>query len=176
MPIVAPRNAIDSRCPCFPSRSRTYYSSAIVDLHLRIDADLTGTIEIDLHADTDTASTAAHLDCRRLSYDEIGGEGFNASRHRWRQTLKQETLEALQRLLPSGCLATPSSALRGLDGTALTLTIGRGANAVQYSWGSRPPAEWECLREIVRLLVTSAGVAADVDLYPASPPGESHTA
>ena len=64
-------------------------SVAIVDLHLRIDADLPGTIEIELHANTDTASTVAHLDCRRLSYEEIGGEGFNASRHRSQQRLKQ---------------------------------------------------------------------------------------
>lgn len=147
-----------------------------MDLHLRIDADLAGTIEIDLHADTDTASTAAQVDCRRLSYEEIGGEGFNVSRHRSRQTLKQETLDELQRLLPSGRLATPSNALCGLDGTTLTLTIGRGANAVEYSWCSPPPAEWECLREIVRLLVTTAGVAAHVELYPVSPPGDSDTA
>ena len=146
-----------------------------MDLHLRIDADLVGTIEINLHADTDAASTAAHLDCRRLSYEEIGGEGFNASRHRWRQTLEQETLDALQRLLPSGRLATPPNARCGLDGTTVTLTIGRGANAVEYSWGSRPPAEWECLREIVRRLVTIAGVAAYVDLHPDPPPGNSHT-
>lgn len=147
--------------------------AAILDLHLRIDADLAGTIEIDLHADTDAASPAAHLDCRRLSYEEIGGEGFNVSRHRWRQTLKQETLDALQRLLPSRRLATPSNALCGLDGTTVTLTIGRGADAVEYSWSSRPPAEWECLREIVRLLVTTAAVAAYVDLHPSLLPGDS---
>lgn len=146
-----------------------------MDLHLRIDADLAGTIEIDLHANTDSASTAAQLDCRRLSYEETGGEGFNASHHRSRQTLKPETLDELQRLLPSGPLEAPSNALCGLDGTTFTLTIGRGANAVEYSWWSRPPAEWECLREIVRLLVTTAGVAADVDLHPDPPPGDSHT-
>jgi hypothetical protein len=142
-----------------------------VDLHLRIDADLAGTIEIDLHADADTASTMTHLDCRRLSCEEIGGEGFNVSRHRSRHRLEQETLDELRRLLPSGRLATPSNALCALDGTTLTVTIGRGANAVEYSWRSRPPAEWECLREIVRLLVTTAGVAAYVDLHPDPPPG-----
>lgn len=83
--------------------------------------------------------------------------------------LKQETLDELRRLLPGGPLATQSNALFGPDGTAFTLTIGRGANAVEYSWWSRPPAEWECLREIVRLLVTSAGVAAYVDLDVDSP-------
>ena len=147
-----------------------------MDLHLRIDADLAGTIEIDLHAETNTASTAVYVDCRRLSYEEIGGEGFNASRHRSRHTLKQETLDELRRLLPSGRLATPSNALFGLDETTVTLTIGRGANAVEYSWRSRPPAEWDCLREIVRLLVTTAGVAAAVDLDPDGRPGDSPTA
>lgn len=147
-----------------------------MDLHLRIDSDLAGTIEIELHANTNTASTAARLDCRHLFNEEIGGEGFNASRHRSRQTLKQETLDELQRLVPSGPLATPSNVLCGLDGTTLTLTIGCGADAVEYSWSSRPPAEWECLREIVRLLVTTAGVAAYLDLDPALPPGDSHTA
>jgi len=139
-------------------------SVAIVDLHLRIDADLPGTIEIDLHADSDTAGTTAYLDCRRLSYEEVGGEGFNASRHRSRQPLSQETLDALRRLLPSSRLAAAPNPLCGLDGTTFTLTIGRGANAVEYSWWSCPPPEWECLREIVRLLVTTAGVTAYVDL------------
>ena len=147
-----------------------------MDLHLRIDADLAGTIEIELHANTDAASTAAHLDCQRLSYDEIGGEGFNASRHRSRQTLTQATLDELHRLLPSGPLATPSNAPFALDGTTVTLTIGRGANAVEYSWCSRPPAGWECLREIVHFLVTAAGVAAYVDLHPDPPLGDTHTA
>lgn len=140
-----------------------------MDLHLRIDNDHPGGIEIDLHTGADAASTAAHLDCRRVSYEEIGGEAFNVSRGRSRHPLEQETLDALQRLLPSGPLAIPSDQLIGLDGTTFTLTIGRGADAVEYSWWLRPPAEWECLGEIVRLLVTTAGVAEYVDLHPCAP-------
>ena len=167
----------EDRCPGRLAKAPSnVVRCAIVDLHLRIDVDLAGTIEIDLHADTDTASTAAHLDCRRLCYEEIGGEGFDARRHRSRQTLTQETLDALQRLLPSGRLATPSNALCGLDGTTVTLAIGCGANAVEYSWRSRPPAEWECLGEIVRLLVSIAGVAAYVDVGLDPPPGHSYIA
>ena len=139
--------------------------AAIMDLHLRIDGDLAGTIEIALHAIADGAGTIAHLDCRRLSYEEVGGEAFKASRHRSRHALTQELLDELQRLLPSGPLATPSKLRCGVDVTTFTLTIGRGANAVEYSWGVHLPAEWECLRAIVTLLVTTAGVAAFVDLH-----------
>ena len=159
-----------------PRLGRSKGTAEIVDLHLRIDADLGDTVEIDLHANTHNARTAAHLDCRRLSHEEIGGEGFNARRHQSRRTLTRETLEELQRLLPSGPLATPSKALSGLDGTTFTLTVGRGANAVEYSWCSRPPAEWQCLCDIVRLLLTTAGVAAYVDRHADRPPGDSQTA
>lgn len=145
---------------------------AIVDLHLRIDDDLAGAIEIEVHAGADTANTAAYLDCRRVSYEEIGGEAFGASRHRSRYAVEQATLDELQRLLPRGPLATPSNALYGLDRTTFTLTIGRGAHAMEYSWLSRPPAEWDCLRAIVRVLVTIAGVGAYVDLLSRDSPLE----
>jgi hypothetical protein len=121
-------------------------------------------MEIEVHTNTDAAGTVAYLDCRRVSYDEIGGEAFNANRHRSRHALEQQTLDELQRLLPTGALATPSSAQSGLDGAMFTLTIGRGANAVEYSWWSPCPAEWECLSAIARILVSTAGVAHYVDL------------
>lgn len=135
----------------------------IVHLHLRIEPDLPPTIEIEVHASTDTVTAKAFLDCLRLSYEEIGGEGFNARRERSRHTLSQETLDELQRLLPIGPLATPADASVTLAGTTYTLTIARGADIAEYTWSASPPAEWECLRAIVRLLVATAGVAASLD-------------
>ena len=140
------------------------YSAAIMDLHLRIDGDLAGTIEIALHAIADGAGTIAHLDCRRLSYEEVGGEAFKASRHRSRHALTQELLDELQRLLPSGPLATPSKLRCGVDVTTFTLTIGRGADACEYVWRARPPAAWACVRDIVRLLVGSVSAAAGAEI------------
>jgi len=134
---------------------------ALVDLHLTIDTEYAHTIEIDLHLNPDTV---AYLDCRRLAYEEIGGESFGVSRHRFRQGLTPETLDELRRLLPSSPLAAPANAPCGLDGTAFTLTIGRGADACEYVWRARPPAAWACVRDIVRLLVGSVSAAAGAEI------------
>jgi hypothetical protein len=147
--------------------------STSMDLHLRIDDDVSGAIEVEVHAGAGAAG--AYLTCRRVSYEEIGGEAFNARRHRSRHAVDQQTLDELQRLLPSRPLATPSNLPCGLDGTTFTLTVGRGVDAVEYSWWSRPPAEWECLREIVRLLIAVAGVDAALDLQAHQPGGRGHT-
>lgn len=125
-------------------------------LHLRIEDAFSGPIEIDLRAGV--------IDCVRRWYDEVGGEAFGADRHRWRRPLAPETLDELRRLLPTGDLPRPSHVGLGLDGTTFTLTIGRGVDAVEYSWWVRAPREWDRLRQIVRLLVAAAGVADRVEV------------
>ena len=138
-----------------------------MDLHLQIDDDLAGVIDIEIHVDP---GTPTYLDYRRVSYEEIGGEATNVTRDRSRHPVEHETIAELQRLLPSGPLTTPSSPPRGHDGTTFTLPIGRGAQAVDYTWWSCPPPEWTRLRDIARLLVAIAGVDAYVDLRPDPPP------
>ena len=136
-----------------------------MDLHLRIDDDLSGIIEIDLRAG-DNAASQSQLDYRWVSYDEVGGEALNVSRDGMRRALAPEAVDRLRRLLPNGPLPTPAHLPFGIDGATFTLTIGRGANAAEYAWWSYPPVEWESLRTIVGILLISAGVSTYVDQYP----------
>lgn len=137
-----------------------------MDLHLRIEDDLSGTIEIDLRADDDPAG-ALHLDYRRVAYDEVGGEALNARRDRMRRTLTPEAVGELRCRLPGHPLPMPANMPFAIDGAIFTLTIGRGTDAVEYTWGSHLPEEWECLRAIVAILLVGAGVSTYAAEYEA---------
>ena len=125
-----------------------------MNLHLSIEDDLFGLIELQLLV----GPAGAYLDCMRVSYEEIGGEAYNGRRQRTRYMLDEDTLEEIQALLPSSRLPTPESIPADESGSAFTLTIGNGPEAVEYGWISHAPKEWEPLEEVVRILLVSSGI------------------
>jgi hypothetical protein len=55
--------------------------------------------------------------------------------------------------------AVPES-VEGLDGTTYTLRIKRGFNVVEFTWWGEPPARWQALGGLAKMLLKMADVAS----------------